>query len=51
MFFFKAALNGKKEDSIFEKKKVIHDTEEGPEWIRELNKLIATDGKEVFLFI
>jgi hypothetical protein len=42
----KAALNVDRQDEIYEKKKEIQDTEEGPEWIKELNKLVSSvDGK------
>ena len=38
-------MNYNRNDTIFETKSVGHDLEEGPEWIKELNKLISTvDG-------
>jgi hypothetical protein len=35
------ALNYNRNDTIYDNKKSMQDTEEGPEWIRELNKLIS----------
>ncbi len=41
------ALSCNRNDKIFDnKKKEVHDPEEGPDWIKELNKLVSTmDGK------
>jgi hypothetical protein len=41
IIFKQAALNVDRQDDIYDKKKEIQDTEEGPEWIKELNKLVA----------
>lgn len=43
--FGQTALNCDRTDTIFEKKQPRHDLEEGPEWIKELNKFISNiDG-------
>ena len=43
--FKQTALNCDNDGHIFEKKKEIQDTDEGPEWIKELNKMVSSvDG-------
>ena len=45
VFVFKTALNCDKAEQYFGKKKEIEETEEGPEWIKELNKFDSSlDG-------
>ncbi len=43
------ALNCSRNDNLFEKKKEVHDTEEGPEWIKELNKLVQSTMEGITL--
>ena len=37
-------MNVNRNDTINEKKKILHDAEEGPDWIRELNKIVNIEG-------
>ncbi len=39
--YFKTALSCNKNDNIIEKSKLVDDTDEGPEWIKDLNKLVT----------
>lgn len=42
-----SALNFHQIDDVFEKKKDLQDTEEGPEWIKELNKLVTSGDDDI----
>ena len=46
-WIYKAATNYNRSDQLFDKAKSIQDTDEGPEWIKDLNKLVTSnlDGK------
>ena len=43
---FKAALTCDRNEKTLKATKTAHDTEEGPDWIKQLNELINVDGKE-----
>ena len=44
-YYLKTALNCNRSDPVYEDKQKLNDIEDGPEWIKELNKLITTvDG-------
>ena len=44
--YLKTALNCNRSDPVFENRQQLNDIDDGPEWIKELNKLITTvDGE------